>query len=110
MAHDVDHVAVRIAEEEAPHAPLLVLQRVDDLGAARAHPLVRGIDVVDTTRDLARRIGNLLARAGKGSENHVDATVVATAIAAGGGVILTSDVDDLTALAAGAIGVAVEPV
>lgn len=69
-----------------------------------------GIGVVDTTRELARRVGNLLARAGQGSEHHVDATVVATVIAAGGGVILTSDVDDLTALAAGAIGVAVEPV
>ena len=69
-----------------------------------------GIDVVDTTRELARRIGNLLARAGSGSGQHVDAAVVAAAIAAGGGVILTSDVDDLTALAAGAIGVAVEPV
>lgn len=67
----------------------------------------RGIDVVDTTRELARRIGNLLARAGMDSEHHVDATVVATAVAAGGGLILTSDVDDLEHLAGGAVGVEV---
>ncbi len=69
-----------------------------------------GIDVVDTTRALARRIGSLLARAGMGSEHHVDATVVATALGAGGGLILTSDVDDLTVLAAVAVGVTVAPV
>ena len=58
-----------------------------------------GIDVVDTTCQLARRIGNLLARAGRGSEDHVDAAVVATALALGGGVIATGDPDDLAALA-----------
>src|SRR6478752_6728618 len=34
-----------------------------------------GIDVADTTRLLARRIGNILARARRGSEDHVDAAV-----------------------------------
>jgi predicted nucleic acid-binding protein len=69
-----------------------------------------GIRVVDTTRPLARAVGNLLARAGLASEHHVDATVVAAAIAYGGGVILTSDVDDLKKIAAGNINVVVEPV
>jgi predicted nucleic acid-binding protein len=69
-----------------------------------------GIAVVPTTRELARHVGHLLVCAGKGSEHHVDAVVVAAAIAAGGGVILTSDVGDLRALAAGAVGVVVEPV
>lgn len=67
-----------------------------------------GVDVVDTTRALARRVGNLLARAGRGSEDHVDATVVAVAIAAGGGVIATGDLEDIGALAEGIIGVTVE--
>ena len=58
-----------------------------------------GIHVIDTTRSLARRIGNLLANVKAGSEHHVDATVVAVALAQGGGVILTSDVDDLSRLA-----------
>ncbi len=69
-----------------------------------------GIDVVDTTRALARDVGHLLARAGRGSEDHVDAVVVATAVAAGGGVIMTSDVDDLAGLAAATTGVVIEPV
>lgn len=69
-----------------------------------------GIQVAETTRHLARDIGHLLARAGRGSEDHVDATVVAVAIAAGGGVIVTGDVDDLEALSAGLVGVVVEAI
>jgi hypothetical protein len=67
-----------------------------------------GIEVVDTTRTLARLIGNLLARAGKGSKDHVDAAVIATALSVGGGVVLTGDPDDLAALAEGTVGVSVE--
>ena len=59
-----------------------------------------GIDVVPTDERLARAVGHLLAGAGAGSEHHVDATVVATCGAAGGGLVLTGDVDDLAALAA----------
>jgi len=57
--------------------------------------------IVDTDRDLARSIGNLLARHGRGTEDHVDAAVVATAARCGGGVILTSDQGDVTELAEG---------
>lgn len=67
-----------------------------------------GIVVADTTRTLARRIGNLLARGRRGSEDHVDAAAVAVAAAAGGGLILTGDPDDLSAIADGLINVAVE--
>jgi hypothetical protein len=67
-----------------------------------------GIAVADTTRPLARRVGNLLARAGRGSSDHVDATVVAVAIALGGGVIATGDPNNLEALAAAFPGVVVE--
>ena len=69
-----------------------------------------GITVADTTRHLARRIGNLLTRASRGSEDHVDAAAVAVAISAGGGVILTGDPDDLCAIAEGVVGVTIEPV
>ncbi|MEX0427628.1 hypothetical protein AB3X52_08360 [Nocardioides sp. DS6] len=68
-----------------------------------------GIGVADTTRILARTIGNLLARAGRGSADHVDASVVAAALAAGGGVIATGDPDDLNGLAADLPGVRIEP-
>lgn len=69
-----------------------------------------GIVVVDTNRQLARRIGNLLARAGRGSKDHVDATVVAVAVSSGGGVILTGDPRDLAAIADGLVGIHIEPV
>lgn len=58
-----------------------------------------GIGVVPTDRSLARRVGHLLASAGWGSEHHVDATVVASCVMAGGGLILTGDITDLSTLA-----------
>lgn len=66
-----------------------------------------GIVVVPTTRDLARSIGHLLARAGRGSADQVDATVVAATLEAGGGVIATGDPADMTALAHGLTEIAV---
>ena len=69
-----------------------------------------GIEVVATNRGLAHRIGHLLARARRGSEHHVDATVVAVTVSAGGGVIVTGDPSDITALADGLVGISVLPV
>lgn len=66
------------------------------------------IVVVDTDRVLAREIGHVLARAGRGSADHVDASVVAVAVLSGGGAVVTADVDDFSALAAGVSGVRVE--
>ena len=57
--------------------------------------------IIDTDRRVARLAGNLLAKAGRGSRDHVDAVLVATSILAGGGVILTGDPDDIVALASG---------
>lgn len=68
-----------------------------------------GIAVVDTDRALARAIGNLLARAGRGSSDHVDASVVAAALRLGGGVIITGDPSDLTDLSDGLPGIRIEP-
>ena len=62
-----------------------------------------------TNRGLARRIGHLLARARRGSEHHVDATVVAVTVSAGGGVIVTGDPSDITAPADGLVGISVLP-
>ena len=66
-----------------------------------------GIEVRDTDRALAKTIGGLLASVGLGSEHHVDAAVVACAVAAGGGLILTSDPDDITRIAGSLAGVSI---
>ena len=68
-----------------------------------------GIHVINTTRLLARRIGNILAQAKLGSAHHVDATVIAVALNQGGGVILTSDPTDLARLAAGHPNITIIP-
>lgn len=55
-------------------------------------------NVAPTSEDRGRTAGALLARAG--SSATVDALVVAEAVQAGGGVVLTGDADDLRRLAA----------
>lgn len=67
-----------------------------------------GIAVAATDRPLARRIGHLLAAAVLGSAHHVDAAVVAVCTAAGGGVVLTADAGDLSALVGGSPAVTVQ--
>jgi predicted nucleic acid-binding protein len=59
-----------------------------------------GLLLRDTDRTLARLIGALLAEAGAGSELFADAHPVAVAVEAGGGIVQTTDPDDLTRLAA----------
>lgn len=54
----------------------------------------------DTDRDLARLVGSVLTAGSSGSERLADAHVVASAIEAGGGVVVTGDSGDLEALAA----------
>ncbi len=58
------------------------------------------IDVRNTDRSFARSVGGVLGAAGVGSELLADAHVVAVAVEAGGGVVLTSDETDLGRLAA----------
>lgn len=53
----------------------------------------------DTDRELARMVGAVLGTAGAGSEDIVDAHVVATAAESGRAVIATGDPDDLERLA-----------
>lgn len=59
-----------------------------------------GLTIRDTDRVLARLVGGILAAAGRGTADMVDAHVVGAAVECGGGVCLTGDPDDLDALAA----------
>lgn len=58
------------------------------------------IDVRETDRDFARYVGGVLTAARAGSKDIADAHVVAAAVEAGGGLVLTADEDDLTRLSA----------
>lgn len=69
----------------------------------------QGIACRDTDRGLARFVGAVLHAAGAGTADIVDAHVVAVAVEAGGGVLLTSDPDDLSRLAAPYRSILVEP-
>jgi len=62
----------------------------------------------DTDRRLARLVGALLAEARAGSEHLADAHAVAVAVESGGGVVMTSDPDDLARLAAAYGNVVIE--
>ena len=64
--------------------------------SAGQRPAVR---VVDTTFDLARSVGAILARSRATSADIVDAHVVAVAARHGGGLIVTSDPSDISRLA-----------
>ncbi|MFN0030254.1 MAG: VapC toxin family PIN domain ribonuclease [Acidimicrobiales bacterium] len=59
-------------------------------------PILR---LIDTDLDLARRVGAILHGSDSGSERVVDAHVVAVCVPYGGGLVLTSDPEDIMALA-----------
>lgn len=93
-----------------PRVPTVVLVeslRGDSLRDARTHLFLRTCEIVDGIPfALARRAAELRTRARRGSA--VDALVVA--LAEPDGVVLTSDLGDLTALAAHADHVRIERV
>jgi hypothetical protein len=62
----------------------------------------------DTDVRLARLVGGVLHASSVGSEDMVDAHLVAVAVEAGGGVVLTGDTDDLERLGAPYRSIAVE--
>lgn len=64
----------------------------------------------DTDRAFARVVGGVLAGAGAGSEMIVAAHVVALAVEAGGGMVVTGDAPDLARLSAPYQHITVEPV
>ena len=55
--------------------------------------------LVDTDFNLARQVGAILAATRSGSDRMVDAHVVAVCLPTGGGLVVTSDPDDIAALA-----------
>lgn len=59
------------------------------------------IDVRDTDRGFARYVGGVLSAARADSSDLADAHVVAAAVEAGGGVLLTTDDADLNRLSSG---------
>lgn len=69
----------------------------------RRHDTARGeqpaLRLVDTDFDLARQVGTILDATSSGSERIVDAHVVAVCVPQGGGLVVTSDPDDVAALA-----------
>lgn len=68
------------------------------------------IDVRDTDREFARYVGGVLTAARADSPDLADAHAVASAVEAGGGVILTGDQDDLERLAAAYPNIHVAPI
>ena len=58
------------------------------------------VDVVPTDFSLARQVGAVLHGAGAGSEDIVDAHVVAVCLLHGGGMVITADPTDIDRLAA----------
>lgn len=68
------------------------------------------IDVRDTDREFARYVGGVLTAARADSSDLADAHAVASAVEAGGGVILTGDRDDLERLAAAYPNIHVAPI
>ncbi|MGI8938069.1 MAG: PIN domain-containing protein [Iamia sp.] len=114
-----DRTRVRVAMEAAARlghdviVPAVVLAEL--YRGPRHDPVVdaclsreTGIDVRDTDRALARAVGGVLTAAGSGSEDMVDAHVVAVAAESDRGVVLTGDLDDLTRLSAGYSSVVVQ--
>ena len=78
---------------------------------ARANQVLKKIDVFPVTELVARAAARLKVRADvTGVAPTIDAIVVATSAAFGGGVVLTSDSDDINALAQGAPGVRIRAV
>ena len=55
--------------------------------------------IVDTDFELARQVGAILHATRSGTEDLVDAHVVAACVCYGGGLVITSDPDDIARLA-----------
>lgn len=77
-----------------------------DAGVDRV--LNQGVEVLPVDRGTARVAARLLTDADLDSCSAVDAVVVATAIRLGGALVLTSDPDDLSRLAANHPGVEIQ--
>lgn len=116
-ADEVRHQRVRAAMRSAhtrnapvrvPSAVLVELYRGSGFDEPVDAVLARGfVQVVTTGARIARIAGHLLGRVDTGSEMAIDALVVATAVRLGGGMVVTHDPEDLSALAANSPNVAI---
>lgn len=78
---------------------------------ARANQALGKPQVVPLTEPVARVAAELKRMAGMGGvAATIDAIVVAVSVAAGGGVVLTTDVEDIRTLSSGASSVRIRPV
>jgi len=75
---------------------------------APVNQVIKAIGEVTSVGEVTGRVAGGLLGTAKSSET-IDALVVATAIEAGGGVIVTGDLDDLGALASGHPEVVIQP-
>jgi predicted nucleic acid-binding protein len=115
--NDSEDVRAVLAASREGGAPVLVPAAVlaetlfGDQRDARTNRVLKRLQVVSTTEPIARAAAELKRRADMtGVEATIDAIVVATSAAVGGGVVVTSDVDDIRKLAEGAFGVRIRPV
>ena len=78
---------------------------------ARANQVLKRLQVVPVSESVARVAAELKRLAAMtGVAGNIDALVVATSVAAGGGVVLTADVDDIDKLAGTVLDVRIRPV
>jgi predicted nucleic acid-binding protein len=93
--------------------PAIVLAETlfGDSRDARANQVLKRLQVVPVSESVARVAAELKRLAAMtGVAGTVDALVVAISVAAGGGVVLTADVDDIDKLAGAVSDVRIRPV
>jgi hypothetical protein len=54
---DVDHGAVRVADEEPTQSPLLISERINDFGPCRDGTIVDSVDIVHLDRHIGMNMG-----------------------------------------------------
>lgn len=106
-----------VSESRKARVPIIVPADVlaetlfGDKRDAQANQLLKQVVIVETSESIARSAARLKRDAGMaGVGATIDAIVVATSEAAGGGVILTSDPKDIRALADCVINRRIRPV
>jgi predicted nucleic acid-binding protein len=115
--NDSDDARAALAASSQADVPVLVPAAVlaetlfGDQRDARANQVLKRLQVVPLTEPIARSAARLKRLAGmRGTAATIDAIVVATSAAAGGGIILTSDPGDIRVLASHASGPRIRPV
>jgi predicted nucleic acid-binding protein len=115
--NDSDDVRAVLAASSEAGVPVLVSAAVlaetllGDERDARANQVLKKLQIVPLTDSIARSAAQLKRLAGMtGVAATIDAIVVATSAAAGGGVILTSDPYDIPVLASHVSNMRIKPI